>query len=250
MMSVPQKPGTIAYHLYQLVWAGLDWIYPPHCGGCGAPGSRWCEKCLAQTNRIGMDVCIRCGREGHFPTVCPGCQQTLPAFTALRSWAYFEGSVRNALHRLKYMKDVALGEVLSRHLMAMLDVLNWETDLVTPVPLGVARQSERGYNQASLLARPLALASGIPYRPNALVKQRDTPSQVGLSMAKRKLNVLDVFKGVNGVVLGKRVLVVDDVCTSGATIEACAQALLNAGAKDVYALTLARARFAHSQSFS
>ncbi len=249
-MSVPHKQGTTVYRIYQLAWSGLDWIYPPQCGGCGSPGSRWCSKCNARTNRIGSEVCKRCGREGQFTGLCSDCQNTSPAYTALRSWAYFEGSIRNALHRLKYKKDVALGEVLSRNLISTLDRLEWEMDMVVPVPLGLARQSERGYNQASLLARPLALASGIPYRPKALYKRRDTPSQVGLSMWQRKGNVKDAFTGVNKVISGKRILVIDDVCTSGATIESCTQALLEAGARDVYALTLVRARFTLSQSFS
>jgi competence protein ComFC len=249
-MSVPHKPGTTAYRLYQLAWAGLDWVYPPLCSGCGAQGSRWCEKCIARTNLIEGGVCLRCGIEGQVNGICSSCYHFQPAYTALRSWAYFEGPVRNALHRLKYMKDVALGEVLSRHLMTLLDGLNWRVDLVVPVPLGIARQSERGYNQASLLARPLALASGIRYHSNALVKKHDTRSQVGLSITQRKTNVKDVFSGNNKVLSGKRVLLVDDVCTSGATIESCAQALFEAGAKDVYALTLARARFSPSQTFT
>lgn len=249
-MSVPHKPETTAYRLYQLAWAGLDWFYPPVCGGCGAPGSRWCVKCIARTNRIGFNVCQRCGIEGQVNGLCSSCSHSPPAYKALRSWAYFEASLRNALHRLKYKKDVALGEVLARHLVALLDELDWGVDIIVPVPLGVARQSERGYNQASLLARPLALATDIPYRPKALVKKFDTPSQVGLSTAQRKMNVKDAFTGVYQVVSGKRVLLVDDVCTSGATIENCALALTTAGAKDIYALTLARVRFSHSQSFT
>ncbi len=245
-MSVPQKPGTTAYRLYQLAWAGLDWVYPPICGGCGSHGSRWCEKCVARASRIGPEICQRCGIEGHFNGICSTCRHSPPAYSGKRSWAYFEGPVRNALHRLKYMKDVALGEVLARHLVVLYVELGWQVDLVAPVPLGIARQSERGYNQASLLARPLALALGIPFRPKALVKKHDTPSQVGLSIAQRINNVKDVFTGTNKVVSGKQVLLVDDVSTSGATLESCAQALIQAGAKDIYALTLARARFSHS----
>lgn len=245
-MSVPQKPGTTAYRLYQLAWTGLDWVYPPVCGGCGTPGSRWCEKCLARTNRIGPAVCQRCGTEGEFGGYCPSCRQDPPVYAALRSWAFFEGPIRNALHRLKYKKDMALGEVLARHLVSLMRGLDWKIDLVVPVPLGVARLTERGYNQASLLAKPLALALAIPYRPKAVIKKRNTPSQVGLSMAQRKYNVKDAFFGVDKIVSDERVLLVDDVCTSGATIESCTQALLESGAKDVYALTLARARFTRS----
>jgi len=167
-MSVRQKPGTTAYRIYQLAWAGLDWFYPPNCGGCSAPGSRWCEKCIARTNRIRLDGCLRCGIEEQINGICSACRHSAPAYTSLRSWAYFEGSIRNALHRLKYKKDVALGEVLARHLVKMLDDLDWMVDMVVPVPLGLVRQSERGYNQATLLARPFALGNKLAFHPEAL----------------------------------------------------------------------------------
>jgi ComF family protein len=119
--------------------------------------------------------------------------------------------------------------------------LNWAVDLVAPVPLSAARQAERGYNQATLLARPLALATGLAYQPQALRKIRETPSQVGLSADQRRDNVQGVFWANPGIVLDKSVLVVDDVITSGATFGACVQALIDGGASRVYGLSLARA---------
>jgi ComF family protein len=165
----------------------------------------------------------------------------VPAYAALRSWAVFEGPLRNALHRLKYRGDVALGEILARQLLEKLKGLDWVVDLVAPVPLGIARQKQRGYNQSTLLALPLALGCGIAYRPQALAKVRETPSQVGLSSEERFQNVEGAFQANARIVSGKRVLVVDDVTTSGATLNACANALKEAGASKVYALTLARA---------
>jgi ComF family protein len=153
----------------------------------------------------------------------------------------FSGPLRQALHRLKYYRDIALGEVLARDLVSYLKELDWSIDLVSPVPLGVARLAERGYNQAALLARPLALAAGLAYRPRALWKVRDTPTQVGLSLEKRRSNVVNAFCAKREIVSLKNVLVIDDVTTSGATMNACALALLTAGAAQVYGLTLARA---------
>jgi competence protein ComFC len=135
---------------------------------------------------------------------------------------------------------MALGEALARPLIKLLVELGWCVDLVTPVPLGVARLSQRGYNQAALLARPLSLAHGLPYHTNALTKVRETRSQVGLSANERHQNVADAFKGDPRVSKGKCILVIDDVTTSGATLNACASALLQAGASRVYGLTLAR----------
>lgn len=112
--------------------------------------------------------------------------------------------------------------------------------MIVPVPLGVARMAERGYNQASLLAKPLAGRTGLPYRVDILKKTRDTPSQVGLDFERRRANVAGTFEVVSTDVRDKTVLVVDDVATSGATLNACTQALLSAGARAVYAITLAR----------
>jgi ComF family protein len=120
---------------------------------------------------------------------------------------------------------------------------NWQVDAITPVPIGVVRKAERGYNQSSLLARPLALRTGIEYLPKALMKVKDTPSQVGLTVHQRHANVKGSFQAQPVFVKGKRMLIVDDVCTSGATVEECSKMLLEAGAVEVYAITLARALF-------
>jgi ComF family protein len=142
---------------------------------------------------------------------------------------------------LKYQGDLSLGEFLARPLLHCLEEVNWAVDLVVPVPLSAARLAERGYNQAALLARPLALGSGLSFRPQALLRCRETRSQVGLSGKQRRENVAGAFLGNPQIVLGKKTLIVDDVTTSGATLEACAQALRTAGALEVVALTLARA---------
>jgi ComF family protein len=153
----------------------------------------------------------------------------------------FAGSLRKALHRLKYSRDVSLGEVLARPLISFLSETGWEIHLVTPVPLSPERLAERGYNQAALLARPVALALGMEYTPSALKKVRETPSQVGLTYDQRRENVEGAFAASSSLVKDKNVLVVDDVTTSGATLDSCAWALLSGGAKQVFGLTLARA---------
>jgi ComF family protein len=144
---------------------------------------------------------------------------------------------------LKYKGDVALGEILARPMIEMLISLNWRVDVITAVPLGVARRKERGYNQSALLAIPLSLGSGKTYDSGALFKTQETRSQVGLTWKQRYENVSEAFHGRSNYVKGKSVLVVDDVTTSGATLRACARALLEVGASEVYCLTLARAGF-------
>jgi competence protein ComFC len=133
-----------------------------------------------------------------------------------------------------------LGEILARPMISLFHEMQWQVDMVVPVPGSLVRKKKRGYNQASLLAFPIALSNGLAYRPNALIKVRDTRTQVGLSPSERRQNVEKAFLGRKEIVAGKRVLVVDDVTTSGATMEACAAALLDQGASQVYGLTLAR----------
>lgn len=237
-MTAPVKP---AFWLYQWLWTGIDWLYPPRCAGCDQPGVHWCSDCQQGTLRISPPICLRCGQPHRNGGVCPSCQKSLPGFEALRSWAAFQGPMRNAIHRLKYRKNIALGWWLSEALSDLYASTGWKVDLVTPVPLGLARLKERGYNQAALLAYPLALRYGLRYEPRALSRTRETLSQVNLSLSERKLNVAGAFRGDHKLVAEKVVLVVDDVATSGATLSACAEALLVAGCRQVYCLTLARA---------
>lgn len=159
----------------------------------------------------------------------------------MRSWLVFEGPIRFALHKLKYRRNVALGDALAQHLVDYVNILGWPVDTVVPVPLGKARMKERGYNQVGLVAMPLAALRGWTYEPHALARARETRSQVGLSAVERKENVSGAFRGDPARVSGKTVLLMDDVATTGATLSSCADALLQSGAKKVYSLTLARA---------
>jgi competence protein ComFC len=236
-----------AYRLYQLAWAGLDWLYPHHCGGCDQPGARWCATCQSNLKQVTGSFCQICGQPEKISSlhpklgVCPVCEKTPPPYIALRSWAIYNGSIRKAIHHLKYQGDMALGETLACFLVEKLQSLNWPVDMIVPVPISRMRRRKRGYNQAALLALPLAMGCEIGYSSRALIKVCETPSQVGLNPVERKENVASAFIAVKELVLGKNVLVVDDVATTGATLEACSRVLLDAAAHSVYCLTLARA---------
>jgi competence protein ComFC len=158
----------------------------------------------------------------------------------MRSWLVFEGPIRNALHTLKYRRNMALGETLAKYLAEFVGTLGWPVKLVVPVPLGKGRKNERGYNQVGLVAMPLASINHWRYSPQALVRTRETSSQVGLTIAQRRENVSGAFLGDQALVSNADVLLVDDVATTGATLSACSSALLEAGARSVYALTIAR----------
>jgi ComF family protein len=148
--------------------------------------------------------------------------------------------LREAIHQLKYRSNIGLAEALSTHLIELFHDTGWTVDEITVVPLSPKRQIERGYNQASLLARPLGLACHIPFQPKVLSRVRETISQVGLSASDRHVNVRDAFVADAGLVRDKAVLIIDDVTTTGATLTECSRALLNAGAKQIYSLTLAK----------
>ncbi|MFU8772335.1 MAG: double zinc ribbon domain-containing protein [Anaerolineales bacterium] len=236
-----QTLGRQKYQLLHWFWAAMDLLYPPYCGGCKIRGDRFCADCFNKVEIIQPPTCDYCGYPQNYPGSCWKCKNDPPVYNALRSWAAFSGPLRQVLHRLKYQHDRGLGELLSHHLIEFLQQLEWKIDLVVPVPLGLVRQNERGYNQADLLARPLAMGCGYVYRKNAVRRIRETRSQVGLTAKQRMLNVDGAFKADPLLVTNQCILIVDDVTTSGATIKACASALLEAGAREVYGLTLARA---------
>lgn len=140
---------------------------------------------------------------------------------------------------------MGIGDALAVQMSDFVRGLDWDVDMLVPVPLGEKRLRERGYNQVGLVARPLAYETGLLYAPQSLRKTRDTRSQVGLSVAQRRENVHNAYQADPGLVKQKSVLVMDDVATTGSTLQSCADALLSAGAREVYALTIARALSHH-----
>lgn len=222
-------------------WNLIDLVYPPTCAGCQTAGMRWCLDCQQQTTHIQPPICQICGQTINQGTICKRCATSTPAYKAIRSWAEFGGPIRDALHELKYEKNIGLGNALAVHLEELLQDQNWAITLIVPVPLGKQRLKQRGYNQADLLAKPLAATTRIPYNPKCLIRQRETRSQVELSRKERQANLKGAFLANQKVVRGKAVLIIDDVTTSGSTLNACAAALREAGANSAFGLTIARA---------
>lgn len=168
----------------------------------------------------------------------------------MRSWSVYGGSIRSALLSLKYQNNLGLGEALASRLAPFVTAQEWPIELVVPVPLGKKRMDERGYNQVGLVAMPLASLNHWMYKPNAISRIRDSRSQVGLTPIERQENVANAFQGDPRIIDGKIVLLVDDIATTGATVRSCASALLNAGASEVYVLTLARAGYQHGSDIA
>jgi len=211
--------------LYELA---LDLLFPPRCACCG---------------RVDAILCAACAEELiHIEPI------TLPPMPPIHSGAAsgrHTGKLRSAIHALKYESDRSTAERLAlplgRRMTAVFARLRWTIDIVVPVPLHTSRLRERGYNQSMLLGVHVAHQFDLPIVPDAIIRLRSTASQVGRSSAERAHALKNAFTAQPQLVYGKTILLIDDVCTTGATLRACAQAALNAGARQVNSLTLASA---------
>lgn len=229
-----------AYSAYHWLWQAVDWIYPPSCCGCNQPGTLFCSSCLESITFLDKGLCSLCGYPRDGARRCAGCFHLQPQFTKIRCLAHYDGSIKDAVHQLKYQNNLGLGIELARLLHELCIQQNWPIDLITPVPLSKQRQKERGYNQAAMIAYPLALQLGIPFDDKNLKRIRETSSQVELDVHQRQQNLLNAFDIPTNRFSGKNVLLVDDVITTGATINDCARALKKSGAKEVYAVSVGR----------
>lgn len=232
----------LPFQIQALGNAVLDLIFPPKCVSCKRLGEGYlCTTCIESFSPIGDAVCPVCGDPGAAGDLCFRCQQQHPAFERVRSGFRFEGAVQQAVHGLKYEGLKQLAYPLSQALVSVMEQPAAST-LLCAVPLHPHRLAERGYNQARLLTDALSGYWQMPVLPvDALTRTRHTASQVGLDYPSRQANVQDAFAASPEQVHGRDILLVDDVCTTGATLNACAVALLTAGAKQVDGITLARA---------
>ncbi|MEP7291855.1 MAG: ComF family protein [Chloroflexota bacterium] len=210
--------------LKRVIQSSLDLIYPPRCAGCGRIDSRWCDRCQQELEQVAFD--LRRGR--------------LPPLEAVAATGIHEGKLQQAIHALKYVGAHDLAAPLGERLTAALNALHWQIDTIIPVPLHSTRQRERGANQSQQLAEYVAEALRLPCTHQALTRWRDTPPQVGLNREQRQTNVRGAFRATTN--LSGSILLLDDVFTTGATLQACAQAARDAGASAVYGLTISVAR--------
>lgn len=231
-----------------VVKALLDLLFPPLCIGCrGAVGQAgFCATCWSAITFLDGPGCACCGLpfavalDGD--TLCAACLAKPPAFDKARAILAYDDNSRSAILALKHADRLDLVPGFSHWLSRTGRSLLEDSDLIVPVPLHRFRLWRRRYNQSAELARRLAGDWKRPFEPFALVRSRPTPSQGEVASAKaRRRNVLGAFKVPDpGKIKGKRVLLLDDVLTTGATVEACARALKRAGAERVHVLVLAR----------
>jgi ComF family protein len=218
----------------------LDLLFPPWCIGCGREGSYICDSCRQQLPVIVPPFCPRCGRPLTQGESCPGCIGEQSAIDGIRAPFLFNGVIRRAVHELKYRNLRAITPLLAGFLSDYLQENPMPGDVLVPVPVHRKRERERGYNQTSLLCHELSRRSRLPVTDDCLVKRTYTSPQARASSeADRLANVAGAFACIGARLCGKRVILVDDVSTSGATLNACAGTLKAAGAAAVWGLVLA-----------
>jgi ComF family protein len=229
----------------------FDLLYPRSCEVCGKNRpealSYLCWECHADIMPVQPPYCSLCGDpvSGRidYSYICHFCSSTKPDFSLARSAVHYEGPVAEMLKALKYRGAIWLVPDLASLLYSLviqhLDVD--KIDAITFVPLYHSRCREREYNQAALLARQLARITGRPYMNRILIRHRKTPTQTNLTAAQRISNVKGSFKYRNKSWLeGRRILLVDDVMTTGATVNECAKTLKKGGVQCVYVVAVAR----------
>ncbi len=236
-----------------LLRALADILFPPLCHACrsfipDAGTLHLCEACLAEAQPVEPPFCTICGEqfctEEGLNHPCGPCLTAPRPFAAARAAARFGGAVEEMIHRYKYGKKVQLRRPLGLLTAVRLAAFAGECapDLLVPVPLHTKRLRERGFNQALLLARVLEREWRVPLARAGMARVRWTEPQVRLSAAERERNVRGAFAVTDpAAVAGKRVMLVDDVFTTGSTVNECARVLRRAGADAVFVVTVARA---------
>jgi len=230
-----------AFRIYHTAWQAADWLFPPSCAGCGKFGFRWCPNCEKEIQAIPQPICPVCNQSVSRPGKCNNCKAENPAFSTLKSLGSYTGPLRKVVLQIKYRHDIGVCEIFAFKLLNLVESNQWSVDQVIAVPLAPQHKKNRGYNQAELLAKPLAWLLNIPFASDAVKRIKQTGSQVGKNAVQRKANVENAFVANPEQVSGKCVLLVDDIATTCATLNECSKALINAGASQVFAVTLARA---------
>lgn len=232
----------MVYQVNRFLSRVVDFILPPRCVSCGKSATMLCADCLALIKFVEEPICDICGEPLVYKGLCARCLKQPLSILKIRAATYFGGSIPKIIHQLKYHNMFAVSETLGALMVQRWHIWFETMDIVIPIPLHPKRLKERGYNQSTLLARPLADYLQIPLNERIMQRTQYTQPQATLTAQERQANVQNAFQVSNSdELIDKHILLVDDVCTTGATLSAAAQILLNKGAATVSAYCLARA---------
>jgi ComF family protein len=255
-MVLPVALAPFARWIQNLSGAVTSVVFPAPCRLCGELLTRAsripiCDDCLSSFIRVPPEGCEICGQpwmvpeeSGEKSRFCHDCCEQRFAFRCARSFGLYQGALVRAILLLKYERIEPLGAWFAARLAQVVhtEIERLGADVVVPVPLHRQRRQERGFNQVDLFGRPLASLLGVPYHPVLLMRSRPRPEKHLLRNGERWEEVRGAFAiRAGGRVDNLRVLLLDDVMTTGATLDACSRALGDAGAESVLALTVARA---------
>jgi ComF family protein len=236
--------GGVMHYWKQTIERFLDLFFPPRCASCKRSSQILCSTCYTSIQLLSPPFCKHCHTPLAPNNLCQNCAYHLLRFSGLRIVGAYQEPLRSCIHALKYSGNTRLARPLGTLLAQTYKRTGLTADMIIPVPLHTERQQQRGYNQAQLLAEVCSAELGIPLYVSLLTRVRATAAQAHLSMSERQQNVAGAFlldpKSEVRALSKSNILLIDDVCTTGATLEACAAPLFAAGANNVWGLVLAR----------
>jgi len=231
---------SVGVRLDQVKCYFSELLFPSCCVGCGKDGAFLCMSCRRSLPQLMPPLCIKCGNSLSWDGCCTSCLRWELRIDGIRSPFRYEGIVREAILQLKYHHLRAIARELAQPLAEYLMRMSLPGDVIFPVPLHPRRLRARGYNQSALLAKELGKMVGLPIEEGILWRCIDTPPQARSDGETRRNNVIGAFRCNEKEVESRSVIVLDDVCTTGATLSACAETLQVAGVASVWGVALAR----------
>ncbi|HCJ57115.1 MAG TPA: ComF family protein [Clostridiaceae bacterium] len=220
-------------------------LYPPknRCILCGVKTPKaLCNICSASIEFIHERKCLKCGKglaDNYSKNICPDCMERSYSFHSAYSCFYYRGTGRELIHAFKYEGRLDIAKILARYMVDVIYAESLDADMIVPVPIFQAKLHKRGFNQAAVIGEHLSKLLGIPMG-DCLIRNRETKEQYGLDKLERRLNVNDAFS-LNMLynVKNMKILLIDDIYTTGSTVHECSKILLSSGAKQIYVLTAA-----------